>query len=328
MASWVARVRRIPWRVSERIGVVARGGRPVTRRRSLLAGVAALGAAALAAGLVLVPDSSSASPGDQGDAPSRAAAAAKRAYGQLPLAFQPNRGQVDPQVQFLARGGGSTVFLTRSGAVVSLPAGDENTDQAATLSLTFAGADPTALVGRAQLPRRVNYLTGGDPSQWHTGIPTYGRVAYRQLWPGIDAVFYGNRAGLEYDFNVAPGADPRHIALSLDGARSVRLTPDGALAAQLPGGVVRMLEPQAYQVVDGAKRPVAAHYALSDGQVRMRVGSYDHQRPLVIDPVLAYSTYLGGSGPEFAADIAVDSQGAAYVTGSVRAPGFPTKNAI
>jgi hypothetical protein len=180
-----------------------------------------------------------------------------------------------------------------------------------------------AMVGESALPGKVNYLTGRDSSRWHTNVPTFARVRYKSAWPGIDAAFYGNQGRLEYDFDVAPHADPTQIGLSISGARHLRVDRHGNLLMSMPGGSVRQLTPRAYQAVGGTRRRVASRYMVRGHDVRVRVGAYDHRRPLVIDPVLAYSTLLGGPSIDQGFGIAVDGSGAAYVTGNAR-PGFPT----
>ncbi len=270
--------------------------------------------------------------GRDGASPTAAAGSAARPsarYAAMPLAFAPNRGEAPNRVRFVARAAHSTVALTRRAAVLSLANSRGTGTKDARVALRFAGdATPKATVtGARGLPGTVNYLVGRR-SAWLRGLPTFGRVVYHGLWPGIAAVFYGHRGRLEYDFDVAPGADPSAIGLDVRGARGVRVTPSGALAIRVPGGTVRQLAPHAYQTIGGRRRTVAAHYVISDrGRVRVRVGAYDHHRPLVIDPVLEYSTYLGGMGADRGDGIAVDAQGAAYVTGSTTGDGFPVKNA-
>src|SRR5437763_3534930 len=162
---------------------------------------------------------------------------AEHAYGRLPLAFVPNRGQLDARALYVARGAGYSLFLTKRSAVLSLAGGKagQKPSRSAALALGFVGANPAAQVqAESGLPGTVNYLIGRDRARWHTNIPTYGRVGYRNLWPGIDAVFYGNQGRLEYDFDVAPGADTRRIGLSLAGATRIRPLQSGALLIELP----------------------------------------------------------------------------------------------
>ncbi len=263
-------------------------------------------------------------------APERSAL--QHAYGRLPLSFEQNRGQFDRRAAFVARGSGYTLLLTKRSAVLSLAAGasrGHEPTRAAALSIGLVGASAsTRLAGEHGLPGTVNHLTGGHRARWRTGVPTYSRVAYRDLWPGIGASFYGHGGQLEYDFNLAAGANPGRIGLSFGGAKSVVQAPGGALLLRLAGGNVRQLQPHAYQTVAGVRHTVASRYVIERGRIGVRLGAYDHRLPLVIDPVLAYSTYLGGSSDDAGFGIAVDAAGSAYVTGYAVSTNFPTKNAL
>jgi Beta-propeller repeat len=246
-------------------------------------------------------------------------------YGQLPLAFIRNEGQLDRRAVYFARGTGYTLFLTERAAVLGLvPAGSgERAGRSAAVSIGFAGANPgSRLVAETPLAGKFNYLIG-DRSSWRTHVASYKRVQYKNLWPGIDAAFYGNQGQFEYDLGVAPGADPGRIALALSGAERVRVAESGALSIQLRGGSVRQLAPHAYQILDGVKVAVDSRYFLQGHRVGIRLGHYDHRLPLTIDPKLDYSTYLGGSGQDVGTGIAVDSSGAAYVTGYTTSTNFP-----
>jgi len=271
--------------------------------------------------------------------PGSGRSALQHAYGRMPLAFERNDGQFDRRAAFVARGAGYALSLTKRSAVLSLAAGasrGHRPARRAALTIGLVGASPGAqLSGEHGLPGKVNYLVGRNRSRWHTGVPTFGRVAYRDVWPGIGAAFYGHGGQLEYDFNVAAGADPGRIGLSFGGAKSVVQAPGGALVVRLAGGLVRQLRPHAYQTVAGVRRVVPSRYVVERGRVGVRLGSYDHRLPLVIDPALAYSTYLGGSnganggvGGDHGNGIAVDSNGSAYVTGYTLASDFPTKNPL
>ncbi len=192
----------------------------------------------------------------------------------------------------------------------------------------------TAATGRDEQPGKVNYFLGNDPAQWHTNIATFGRVAYDDVYPGIDLVYYGNQQQLEYDFVVAPGADPSVIRLNVRGAERLEIDAAGDLLVHVgePGGVspgrtLRQHKPFVYQTVGSTRQEVASRFALDDGQVRFDVAAYDVGRPLVIDPVLNYSTYLGGSGEDYASGLAVDpASGDALVTGFTLSTDFPTAN--
>ena len=262
-----------------------------------------------------------AAPLAQPDAATQARASA--AYGQLPLSFEANQGQTDATVNFLSRGSGYTLFLTPGEAVLSLGAGQGND----VVRMRIVGADPNAQsAGLEAQAGRTSYLLGDDSSQWHTGVANYGKVEYQDVYSGIDLVYYGNQRRLEYDFVVAPGADPKVIQLAFDGVRSMELDAGGNLILHTAGGDLVKDAPVVYQESDGARSSIAGRYLLDDGQVSFEVGAYDHALPLVIDPILSYSTYLGGSGVDVGFAIAVDSAGSAYVTGTAGSSSFPKQN--
>lgn len=247
------------------------------------------------------------------------------AYGQLALSFEANQGQTDASVNFLSRGSGYTLFLTPGEAVLSLAAGEAKD----VIRMHIVGSDPNAQsTGLAMQAGRTNYLVGNDPSLWHSDVSNYGKVAYQNVYTGIDLVYYGNQRQLEYDFVVAPGADPNAIRLAFDGVRSMELDAGGNLILHTAGGDLVKDAPVVYQESDGGRSSIAGRYLLDDGQVRFEVGPYDHARPLVIDPILSYSTYLGGSGIDVGFAIAVDAAGCAYVTGNTASNSFPTKYAM
>jgi hypothetical protein len=261
-----------------------------------------------------------------------AAPAGLAAYGQMALRFEANAGQTDASVRFLARGPGYGLFLTPAEAVLHLhkPQADgpvaQTPEPADTLRLRLVGANPDpALVGLDELPTRSNYLQGNDPARWHTDVANYGQVAYRAVYPGIDLVYYGSQEQLEYDFVVAPGADPSAIRLAFAGARGMALDGQGNLVLHTTGGDVVEEAPVLYQDGAGGRQAVPGHYVMDgSGGVGFAVGTYDHSRPLVIDPILSYSTYLGGSGDDAGFGIAVDGAGNAYVTGRTDSTDFHT----
>jgi hypothetical protein len=261
---------------------------------------------------------------------------AREAYGQLPLSFEANRGQMTKTVNFLARGAGYMLALSPTEAVFALTRHSDEQSQSgepssAVLRMNLVGANRSASVeGLNELEGKVNYITGNDPARWRTDIPTFGRVRYAEVYPGIDVVYYGNQKQLEYDFVVAPGRDARAIALEFAGAKKVEVeTTTGDLWLTVREAKIRQPKPFVYQEVAGARRMVEGNYVLDDGgRVRFALGEYDAALPLVIDPVLVYSTYLGGSGTDEARDIAVDSSGNAYICGDTLSPNFPTANAF
>lgn len=207
--------------------------------------------------------------------------------------------------------------------------------QSAVLRMKLTGANraPVA-VGLEELPGKSNYFSGRDPKRWRAGIPTYAKVKYEGVYPGVDLVYYGKERQLEYDFVVAPGADPRSIRLDFNGADKVTVDDRGDLVLETGGGQIRMRKPVIYQIGQGAgqeapgvKQEIAGGYTLdANCQVSFEIGAYDPSRTLVIDPVMVYSTYLGGSGEDVGTNITVDSSGNAYVTGLTESANFPTAN--
>lgn len=292
-----------------------------------------------------------------------------------PLSFEANHGQVNSQVKFLARGKGYTLYFTPTESVMVLQqreakvAGDDTTPvdhQAASLAeptpirqsvvrMKLEGANPNpAMEGLEQLPGIVNYFIGNDPAKWRTKIPTYAKVHYKDAYPGIDVIYYGNQGKLEYDFIVAPGADPNQIKLAFEGASDIKVADSGDLLLTTALGEVRLQKPIVYQVGDdGLKMLVAGTYVLqptlsvpsssqgeekgeatrhasrtTNHEVGIQLAAYDHAKSLVIDPVLLYSTYLGGSANEAGIEfgphgIAVDSAGNAYIAGVTASADFP-----
>jgi uncharacterized repeat protein (TIGR01451 family) len=242
-------------------------------------------------------------------------------FGKVPLSFEANRGQTDARVDYLSRGKGYTLLLTRDQAVLRL-------EKDSLLRMKLLGTSGTAAAsGLDQLPGLANYFRGHDPSKWHTGIPTYQKVKYTAVYPGVDLVYYGNQGRLEHDFIVAPGADPSKIVLSFEGAQP-RIDRQGDLCLTIAGSEVRFQKPVVYQASGGGKHSVDGRYALAGNTVRFELGAYDHNRELTIDPLLVYSSYLGGSSNDYGQGIAVDSQGSAYVTGLTYSTDFPTENPI
>ncbi|MGO8816296.1 MAG: SBBP repeat-containing protein [Terriglobia bacterium] len=291
-------------------------------------------------------------------------------YGALPLSFEANSGQTDPSVKFLSRGQGYTLFLTNGEAVLTLrkssavggpssvgakspssvaagPAikksGREITDNApsaheAVLRMQLVGANSApSVTGNDELPGKVNYFIGNVPSKWRTNVPTFARVNYENVYPGVDLVYYGTQGGeLEYDFVVAPGADPQSIALGIasEAHAPLRIDSNGELLVALRDGDVRLRKPVVYQTLPDSWQRTALHgrrtaidsrYALdAQNHVRFELGPYDHTRPLVIDPVLVYATYIGGNGGDVGYSIQVDATFDAYIAGSTVSTNFPT----
>jgi len=252
--------------------------------------------------------------------------AARASAGGTPLSFEPNLGQTDPQVKYLARGPGYTLFLTPGEAVLVFQQGRGAGRSTTAVRMRLVGATSTPELGGLDLlPGKSNYFIGNDPRKWRTGVPHYGRVRHRDVYPGIDLVYYGNQERLEYDFVVAPGGDPTRIELAFDGADGLELDALGNLILRAGGGELRLHRPVVYQEVDAVRREVAGGYMLTDeGRVGIRLAAYDRSRPLIVDPVLTYSTFLGSLGNDIGHGIAVDAAGHVYVTGSTTSATFPT----
>jgi hypothetical protein len=324
-------------------------------------------------------------------------------YGHLPLSFEANAGQTDSQVKFLSRGRGYGLFLTGDEAVLKLQKAESGKQKAeasvatgiapqttdngqlttdSVLRMKLLGANTAAKVaGLDELPGKSNYFIGNDPGKWVKQAPTYAKVRYQDVYPGIDVVYYGNQGGqLEYDFVVAPGADPSAIALDVaamspspNGGRRppLQIDADGNLVLQTDGGEVVFHKPVVYQEQESGARSqesgvqdetqdsrfkiqnsridnrqwaignqqsaisnrqsaidnrqfLDGRFVLTaENQIRFEVGPYDHSRPLVIDPALNYSTYLGGSGTDLGIGIAVDINCSAYISGQTSSVDFP-----
>jgi len=251
------------------------------------------------------------------------------------MVFEPNVGQAASGVQFLARGRGYGLFLTSTEAVlVVAPTTPSRLRDAApgpvapaVVRMRLVGASPdAALTGVEPLRGRSHYLLG-PANQWRRGVPTFARVRSTDVYPGVSLVFYGTERQLEYDFVVAPGSDPAVIVLELDGADGVRLDHQGDLVLTTVAGDLRLHRPVVYQDVDGSRRVLDGGYVLDGRRVTFRVTGRDAARPLVIDPVLGYSTFLGGSSSDQGFGVAVDTSGNAYVTGSTLSSNFPVSAA-
>jgi hypothetical protein len=243
----------------------------------------------------------------------------------LPLSFEANQGQqVDPQVKYLARGQGYTLFLTPDAAVLGLRSEGAG-KPTAWLRLVLQGAATTpAITGEEKLPGQSHYFVGNDPARWRTNIPTFARVRYQQVYPGVDLIYYGRQGRLENDFQVNPGTDPKVISWRVEGAEGIRVNSTGDLVLTMGGEEVRLQQPRAYQLDGERHRDIPIRYRVHGQKVSFALGKYSRDQKLVIDPVLTYSTYLGGSGGDIAYGVAVDSAGDAYVTGITASTNFPT----
>jgi len=270
-----------------------------------------------------------------------------QAYGDLPLSFEVNRGQSNAAVKFLARGAGYNLFLTPTETVLALHKNekrkegnnrrskDANVSNIAvhaqrpasqtTLRMKLANANPqTRVTGLEELPGHVNYLNGNDPQRWQTNVATYRKVKYENVYAGVDMIYYGNHNQLEYDFIVAPNADPKAIRLNFAGADSIKVGVAGDLIIRAGKDEIRQRKPFLYQEANNVRREIAGRYVLNaKREIGFAIGAYDVTKPLVIDPVLVYATYFGDITEE-SQGIAVDSTGSGYLTGHSYAPNLPT----
>ncbi|HJT26904.1 MAG TPA: SBBP repeat-containing protein [Pyrinomonadaceae bacterium] len=249
-------------------------------------------------------------------------------YGKLPLHFEPNLGQSAKQVKFLSRGQGYTLFLAPDEAVFSL----RNSAKKSVLRMKLVGADANAeLNGQQALQGKVNYLIGNDRKKWRTGIPTFRQVQYNDVWTGIDMVWYGTQSELEYDFVVKPGNNVSKIRLSFAGAEQIRLDDQGALIINSNGEEVKHSAPTIYQETNGNRVSVSGKYVIKEtNEIGFEVGDYDRSKPLIIDPVLIYSSYIGGNADDLGFAVAANNNGEAYLAGETFSSEvtFPLKNAI
>ena len=275
----------------------------------------------------------------------------RASLGTLPLAFEANQGQTDPQVKYMARGNGYTVFLTANDAVFAMSSssqaasravskqgllGDKTSTKAATkdwgaaIHMRLVGGNTQAQIAAgSQLPGRSNYFIGNDRSHWQAGVPQYSRVSYRDVYPGVNMAFYGIQKQLEFDFIVAPGASTAPIRLGVSGTNRIVTDDSGNLILASSAGDVLLHKPVAYQRKGGSRQPVDARFVVqANNQVAFELGPYDRSRELVIDPSVSYATYLGGTAEDDGYAIAVDGSGNAYVTGQTKSTNFPTANAL
>lgn len=298
--------------------------------------VGAIALLTLIAGLMLIPGAKL----SLSNLPAKSKPAATHpvvaSFAHLPLIFEPNQGQTDSQVKFVARGPRYALFLTRKSAVLKLRT---SASANSVLTMDVVNANPDAeIAGADLLPGKSNYFIGNDPSQWRRNVPQFSRVRYRNIYRGVDLVYYGNQGEMEYDFQVAPQTDPGQLALKFHTADKLSITDAGDLIVPVSGGNAQLHAPRIYQLVDGRQQKVSGRFAIrTNDTVGFELGNYDRSRTLVIDPILTYSTFLGGSGDEACSIIlgtgtplsgcpavAVDSGSNAYIAGSTTSVDFPT----
>ena len=250
-------------------------------------------------------------------------------FAQFPLSFEANAGQIDGQVKFVSRGHGFALFLTDAEAVLSLRKNDRRTPNVV-LRMRLDGANQIPEVaGENELAGKSSYFVGDDPNKWRTDVSNFSRVQYKEVYPGIDQIFYGNGRELEYDFVVAPGIDSSQIALAFEGAKKLEIDKSGELVLSVGDEEIVQRQPVVYQEIDGNRKYIAGNYIFKDkNTIGFEVGEYDRSKPLVIDPVLVYSTYLGGNGADSGFAIAIDNEKNVYVAGSTTSPNFPTVNPL
>lgn len=270
-------------------------------------------------------------------------------YNNLPLYFIQNNGQLDKRVKFYERGSGHATFFTEEGIFISLyenskhpsVGNDTSTHEAKTafIKMTPVGADKTSeIIAEGLQDHRANYFIGNDPQKWKRDIPTYSEVIYREVYPGVDIKFYGNNRYLEYDVIVRSGADPARVRMVLEGVDSLRITDSGDMELGLEGGILLHKKPYIYQEIGGKRIEVAGKFRLFDTEsiegyqlaygFDIGEGEYNNRYPLIIDPSLEFSTYLGGSLYDDGHGITIDGSGNVYVIGDTASTNFPTSTPL
>jgi len=233
----------------------------------------------------------------------------------LPLAFEANQGQTNPQVKYMARGNRYTAFLTEDETIFSVQSPSHPNPQitkaaglaspklqttaaeaTAAIRMRLMGANPQAqITADNELPGHSNYFIGNDPSKWQSGVKQYARICYREVYPGVSLAFHGQQRQLEFDFIVAPGASAESIRFDVSGAKRISTNPSGNLVLSSPAGDVVLHKPVTYQTKNKAKEPIDSRFVVAKNTVSFEVGNYDRSRELVIDPSVSYATFLGGA---------------------------------
>src|SRR5271154_261448 len=247
-------------------------------------------------------------------------------YANLPLSFQTGRGAMPGA--YIARGQGYQIALGGSDLTIGVQPATKS--PASTVRMQFLGGRRSAGLAEGLLPGKVNYIIGNDPKKWDVGLPTFERVRYHDLYPGVDVVYYGNQQHLEFDLAVRPGAKPESIRLKFEGAEKVTVDGSGSIVLTRSGGDLRLNPPVVYQEVAGKRQKVNGSYRmLANDEVAFAVGAFDHTRNLVIDPTIAYSTFVGGgSSYSYPQAIGIDSSNNAVIAGYTYAADFPTMAAV
>jgi hypothetical protein len=283
-----------------------------------------------------------------------ARARANESFNKLPLTFEARQNQQTSQTEFISRGSDYDFAIRPTEAMLSLrrdqgsgvrgqdhflsqltsdyrppttsPATDHRPPTADVLRMKLVGTNPAPrFFGMDELSGKINYLTGNDRSKWRANLSTFAKVVSQNVFPGVDLIYYGNQRQLEYDFKVAPAADPEAIRFMFAGAEQVEVEGSGDLLIRASGEEIRQRKPFIYQEVDGIKHEISGGYALKENnQIGFQIGAYDRAKPLVIDPVLVYSTYLGGNGRDEGNSITVDAAGNTYIVGVTDSTNFPT----
>lgn len=250
-------------------------------------------------------------------------------YVRLPMAFEKNEGQTVKGVDFIARGAGYRVLLSGTEALLDLaPRRSGQASESKAIRMHFIGARLDAdKAGIDPLPGKINYFKGADPAKHFTDIESFSRISYVGIYPGIDLVYYGNQQHLEYDLAVLPGADLSRIRIAFEGPDHIDIDNDGNLLLHVGNGEVQFQKPVIYQLVEGKKQTIDGRYVRTgEKEVGFKVASHDTRTPLIIDPILSYSTYVGGSSYDYATAVAVDAAGNSYVAGYTYSSDFPLQN--
>lgn len=252
------------------------------------------------------------------------------ALGNLPLYFTAASGPTNHPAQFVAQGGDSQFLISPVEAQFNLQKSDAATREISsrTVRMRFVGANSRAqILGKDELPGKINYLVGNNPSQWQTGMATFARLRVEQLYPGVNLTYYGNQRQLEYDLAIAPGVNPDAIQIRFGGVDKTSIGAQGELILALGKDEIDQPKPVIYQVINGQRQVVSGGYRLVDAHtVAFAIGKYDGRLPLVIDPVLSFSTYFGGNGNDTAWSVALDTNGFIYIAGDTLSSQFPTNS--